>query len=572
MATEICGRYIVVVLKGRSMRIAIAQLDYTIGAFEGNLEAMTVAVERARRELADLVVFTELATIGYPPGDLLERHDFVDRNLAQLERVARLSDEQLGVLVGFVDRNDSGTGKSLHNAVALCHKGQVVDRYRKCLLPTYDVFAETRYFEPGVDVRPLDFKGVRIGASICEDVWADPDLDGHSLYHRDPVLELIHRGAQLLVNLSASPFELGKAGARRELVRRYAEDSGRFFVYANQVGGNDELVFDGHSMIFDGRGQVVARAKDFKEDLLIYDVPDEALEKKGVAGAPGAIHEVADSRQAEALCALELGLRDYVGKCGFEKVVIGLSGGIDSALTAAVAARALGPDNVLGVAMPTRYSSESSVADAEVLAANLGIEFRVVPIDDIFQSCLDGLAPLFGGLEEDVTEENIQARIRAVVLMALSNKLGRLLLATGNKSELAVGYCTLYGDMAGGLAVISDVPKTLVYELARFLNTGGEVIPESTLSKPPSAELRPNQADQDSLPPYEVLDRVVEAWVEEHRSVEEIIAEGLDPEAVRQVVRLMSTNEYKRRQAAPGIKITAKAFGVGRRYPIAAKY
>jgi NAD+ synthetase len=554
------------------MRIAIAQLDYTIGAFEANLEAMTVAVERARRESADLLIFTELATIGYPPGDLLERRDFVDRNLVQLERVAGLSDDELGILVGFVDRNESGTGKALHNAAALCHRGQVVDRYRKCLLPTYDVFAEARYFESGVDVRPVEFKGVRLGVSICEDVWADPDLDGHSLYHRDPVLELIHRGAQLLVNLSASPFELGKAGERRELVRRYAEDSGRFFVYANQVGGNDELVFDGHSMLFDGRGRVVARAKDFAEDLLIHDVPDEALESKGIEGAVGEIREVAESREAEALAALELGLRDYVGKCGFDGVLLGLSGGIDSALTAAIAARALGPDKVLGVAMPTRYSSEGSVADAEVLAANLGIECRVVPIDDIFQYYLDGLGPIFEGLEEDVTEENIQARIRAGVLMALSNKFGRLLLATGNKSELAVGYCTLYGDMAGGLAVISDVPKTLVYDLARYLNADREVIPESTLNKAPSAELRPDQADQDSLPPYEILDRIVEAWVEEHHSVEEIIAEGLDPGAVRQVVQLITGSEYKRRQAAPGIKITAKAFGVGRRYPIAAKY
>jgi NAD+ synthetase len=554
------------------MRIAIAQLDYTIGAFEANLEAMIVAVERARRGAADLIVFTELATIGYPPGDLLERRDFVDRNLAQLERIARLSDDNLGILVGFVDRNETGTGKGLHNAVALCHRGQVADRYRKCLLPTYDVFDEARYFESGADARPLKFKGVRIGVSVCEDVWADPDLDGHSLYHRDPVLELIHRGSQILVNISASPFELGKAGERREIVR-YAEDSGRFFVYANQVGANDDLVFDGHSMVFDGKGQVVARARDFEEDLLIYDVPDEAFEDaKGLEGTIGEIREVAESREAEALAALELGLRDYVRKCGFDKVLLGLSGGIDSALTAAIAARALGPDKVLGVAMPTRYSSEGSATDAEALATNLGIDFRIVPIDDIFQTYLDSLAPIFDGLEEDTTEENIQARVRAGVLMALSNKFGRLLLATGNKSEVAVGYCTLYGDMAGGLAVVSDVPKTLVYDLARHLNSDREVIPESTLNKAPSAELRPDQEDQDSLPPYEILDRIVEAWVEEHRSVEEIIAEDLDPDTVRQVVRLITGNEYKRRQAAPGIKITAKAFGVGRRYPIAAKY
>jgi len=555
------------------MRIAVAQLDYTIGAFEANLEAMTVAVERARKENTDLVIFTELATVGYPPGDLLERRDFVDKNLAQLGRIARLSDNRLGILVGFVDRNESGAGKALYNAVALCHHGEVVDRYRKCLLPTYDVFDEARYFEPGLDVRPMEFRGVKIGVSVCEDVWADPNLDGNSLYHRDPVLELIHRGARLLVNLSASPFVLGKAGERRELVRRYAEDSGRFFVYANQVGGNDDLVFDGHSMVFDGQGRVVARARDFEEDLLIYDVPDEALgEERGIEGALGDIGPVAESAEAEALAALELGLRDYVRKCGFDQVLLGLSGGIDSALTAAIAARALGHDKVFGVAMPTRYSSEGSVTDAQALAENLGIAFQVIPIDTIFQSYLDNLAPVFSDVDDDVTEENIQARIRAAVLMALSNKFGRLLLATGNKSELAVGYCTLYGDMAGGLAVIADVPKTLVYDLARFLNLGGEVIPESTIDKPPSAELRPDQIDQDSLPPYEVLDRIVEAWVEEHRSVEEIIAEGFDEEAVRDVVRLITGNEYKRRQAAPGIKITAKAFGVGRRYPIAAKY
>jgi len=555
------------------MRIAVAQLDYTIGAFEANLEAMTVAVERARQQNADLVIFTELATVGYPPGDVLERRDFVDKNLAQLGRIARLSDDRLGILVGFVDRNESGAGKALYNAVALCHNGEVVDRYRKCLLPTYDVFDEARYFEAGVDVRPVEFRGVKIGVSVCEDVWADPDLDGYSLYHRDPVLELIHRGARLLVNLSASPFVLGKAGERRELVRRYAEDSGRFFIYANQVGGNDDLVFDGHSMVFDGQGRVVARARDFEEDLLIYDVPDEALgDERGVEGALGDIRPVAESTEAEALAALQLGLRDYVRKCGFDQVLLGLSGGIDSALTAAIAARALGPDNVLGVAMPTRYSSEGSITDAEALAKNLGIAFQVIPIDNIFQSYLDDLAPVFSDVDEDVTEENVQARIRAAVLMALSNKFGRLLLATGNKSELAVGYCTLYGDMAGGLAVIADVPKTLVYDLARFLNIGGEVIPESTIDKPPSAELRPDQVDQDSLPPYEVLDRIVEAWVEEHRSVEEIIAEGFNEEAVRDVVRLITGNEYKRRQAAPGIKITAKAFGVGRRYPIAAKY
>ncbi len=555
------------------MRIAIAQIDFTIAAFEANLELMAAAVARARRASADLVVFTELATTGYPPGDLLERPEMVESNLHQLEKVAALSDDRLGLLVGFVDRNPAATGKRLFNAVALCTGGGVVATRHKCLLPTYDVFDEARYFEPGGETRCIDFRGVRLGVSICEDVWSDPDLDGRSLYHRDPVRELIDAGAQLLINLSASPFELGKAEERRELVRRYAADAGRCFVYANQVGGNDELVFDGHSMVFDGCGRVVARARDFADDLLVYELPEEAIADRAGAGcAEGRLSEVAEARSDQALAALELGLRDYVRKCGFEKVVIGLSGGIDSALTAAVAARALGPEHILGVAMPTRYSSAGSVEDAEALASNLGIEYRLISIDPMFQAYLDGLAPVFAGLEEDVTEENIQARIRGAVLMALANKLGRLVLATGNKSELAVGYCTLYGDMCGGLAPISDVPKTLVYDLARHLNRDRELIPSSTIDKPPSAELRPDQTDQDSLPPYEVLDRVMEAWVEEHRSMDEMIEKGLDPAAVRKVVQLITSSEYKRRQAAPGIKITAKAFGIGRRYPIAADY
>jgi NAD+ synthetase len=555
------------------LRVAIAQLDYTIGAFDANFEAVARAAEDARSEGADLLVLTELATIGYPPGDLLERPELVDRNLQQLDRVATLSDEDFGILVGFVDRNPASAGKRLSNSVALCLGGAVQQSSHKCLLPTYDVFDEARYFEPGREVAAIDFKGVPLGVSICEDAWADPDFDGVSLYHRDPVQELIKRGARLLINLSASPFELGKAAERRELIRRYAKDSGRFFVYANQVGGNDELVFDGYSLVIDGQGQVVARGRDFAEDLVLYDIPDAALgEEPGCAGEPGMLRDVATTREAQALAALEMGLRDYLRKCGFERVVLGLSGGIDSALTAAVAARAIGPDKVLGVAMPSRYSSEGSVRDAEALAQNLGITYRLIPIDGVFQSFLDALAPEFEGLPEDITEENIQARVRGSILMALSNKWGRMVLATGNKSELAVGYCTLYGDMCGGLAVISDVPKTLVYELARYVNRDGEIIPETTINKPPSAELRPDQADQDSLPPYDVLDRVVELWVEDCQSVSEITGQGLDPDAVRQVVRLITANEYKRRQAAPGIKITSKAFGSGRRYPIAAKY
>ncbi len=549
------------------MRIAIAQLDYTVGAFDANLVLMRDAVAEARSLGSDLVVFSELATVGYPPGDLLERRDFVDRNLRQLERVAALSDDSLGIVVGYVDRNTAGHGKGLFNSAALCVGGRAVARYHKCLLPSYDVFDEARHFEPGGAARPLLFKGVRLGISVCEDVWADPDLDGRSIYHRDPVLEQVEAGAQLLINISASPFELGKAAQRRDLVRRYAAQSGRFFVYANQVGGNDELVFDGHSIVVDPTGQVVVRGRDFAEDLLVYDIDLDAS-----SGAPGELRPVAESTEEEAVKALELGLRDYARKTGFDTVLLGLSGGIDSALTAAVAARALGPEKVLGVAMPTRYSTAGSVVDAQALVDNLGIDYRVIPIDEIFQSYLDGLSEVFAGTKPDVTEENIQARIRGGVLMALSNKFGRLLLTTGNKSEVAVGYSTLYGDMAGGLAVISDVPKTLVYDIARFLNRETATIPESIIDKAPSAELRPDQRDQDSLPPYEDLDRVVEGYVERNLSVEELIAEGIDRDVVVAVVDLIDRAEYKRRQAAPGIKITSKAFGIGRRYPIVADY
>lgn len=549
------------------MRIAIAQLDYTVGAFDANLALMADAVARSRRRRADLVVFSELATVGYPPGDLLERRGFVDRNLRQLERVAALSDDSLGIVVGYVDRNPTGQGKGLFNSAALCVGGRAVARYHKCLLPSYDVFDEARHFEPGGPARPLLFKGVRLGISVCEDVWSDPDLDGRSIYHRDPVLEQVEAGAQLLINISASPFELGKAAQRRDLVRRYAAQSGRFFVYANQVGGNDELVFDGHSIVVDPTGRVVVRGHDFAEDLLVYDIDLEASD-----GELGERRPVAESTEEEAVKALELGLRDYAKKTGFDKVLLGLSGGIDSALTAAVAARALGPDKVLGVAMPTRYSSRGSLNDAQTLVDTLGIDYRVISIDEIFQAYLDGLAPAFEDCEADVTEENIQARIRCGVLMALSNKFGRLLLTTGNKSELAVGYATLYGDMAGGLAVISDVPKTLVYDISRHLNKDRETIPQSIIDKPPSAELRPDQTDQDSLPPYDELDRVVEGYVERNLSVSELVAEGNHREVVELVVGLIDRSEYKRRQAAPGIKITAKAFGIGRRYPIVADY
>ncbi|MCG6963353.1 MAG: NAD+ synthase [Acidobacteria bacterium] len=555
------------------MRVGIAQLDFTIGAFDTNLEKMRSAAEGARSQRVDLLLFSELATTGYPPKDLLDRSDFVARNLVQLERVAALSDDSLGIVVGFVDRNPDATGKRLLNSAALCHRGKVVGIYRKCLLPTYDVFDEARHFEPGGAARPLEFRNVRLGVTICEDIWNDPDFWPQRLYRRDPVAELVDQGAQLLINISASPFTVGKGELRRAMLSAEAAKHGRYLLAANQVGANDELVFDGHSLGFDPTGRLVLRARDFAEDLLFYEIPDAALTGAGAAtAAAGEIRPVAADDVEAAYRALVLGLADYASKCGFREVVLGLSGGIDSALTAAVAADALGPENVLAVAMPTRYSSEASLSDAEALAAALGVELRVIPVDEVFQVYLDTMMPSFSGLEADVTEENIQARVRGNVLMALSNKLGRLLLSTGNKSELAVGYCTLYGDMSGGLAVISDVPKTMVYQICRWLNRERTVIPESILTKAPSAELSPGQTDQDSLPPYDVLDRILELYVEQNRSPREIVGEGLDGAVVRRVIRLIDGAEYKRRQAAPGIKLTSKAFGGGRRLPIAADY
>jgi NAD+ synthetase len=444
----------------------------------------------------------------------------------------------------------------------------VAERRAKSLLPTYDVFDEDRYFEPARDVQPMAFRDWRIGASVCEDVWNDPAFWPKRLYHRDPVAELDAHGVDVMINISASPFELQKADLRRRMIRQEAINHRCYFFYVNQVGGNDELVFDGHSLGIDPDGHDVVRLRDFEEDFAVYDVPRRG---QPASGAP-VLRDVSQSPEETAYRALVLGLRDYVRKCGFSSVVLGLSGGIDSALTACLAVDALGRDNVLTVALPARYSSQHSLDDAAALARALGVDHRVIPIDDVFQGYLNALAPTLAGTAEDVTEQNLQARVRGGVLMALSNKFGHLLLTTGNKSELAVGYCTLYGDMCGGLAAISDVPKTLVYRLARYVNRDREIIPESTLTKPPSAELRPDQTDQDTLPPYDVLDQIVEAYVGRSQDAAAIAALGIDPAVVADVIRRIDGSEYKRRQAAPGIKISTKAFGVGRRYPIAADY
>jgi NAD+ synthase (glutamine-hydrolysing) len=548
------------------MRIALAQLNFTIGDFDGNFRLIEAAVTRASAAEADLVVFSELATTGYPPRDLLNHPRFVDLSLDLRERVAALSTARLAILIGCVEPNPSSTGKRLFNAAALCRHGRVVAVRHKSLLPTYDVFDEDRYFEPASNVEPIALDGTRLGVTVCEDVWNDRELWPRRLYHRDPVEELAAAGADVFVNISASPFTLDVSDVRRRLIRQAAVEHGRYFFYVNQVGGHDEIVFDGHSIGVAPDGSQVIRAREFADDFVVYDIPEAGTDPARI------MRDVATSTEEAAHKALVLGLGDYARKCGFKSAVLGLSGGIDSALTACLAVDALGSDQVTGVAMPTRYSSQGSLDDAAALARNLGINYRVIPIDPIYQAHLDALEPVFEGLAPDTTEENIQARVRGATLMALSNKLGALLLSTGNKSELAVGYCTLYGDMCGGLAAISDVPKTLVYRISRYINREREIIPASSLTKAPSAELRPNQRDEDSLPPYDVLDPIVQAYVEEALDVDAIVARGHDRAIVEDVVRLIVGSEYKRRQAAPGIRISSKAFGIGRRYPIAASY
>ncbi len=551
------------------MRVALAQINPLIGDLPGNARKIEAGLGRAARFRADLVVFPELAVTGYPPKDLLLQSGFVDRNIETVRSLAGLTREGPAAMVGFVARNTSGTGRRLRNALALLDRGRVVGEYYKSLLPTYDVFDEDRYFEPAAraGVVEIDRGGVRrrIGLSICEDLWTDARLFPGRVYHRSPIDELVDEGrAELVINASASPFAVGKQALREMLMSGHARDKRVPVFTVCQVGGNDELIFDGASCAFDSAGRLVGRAQAFEEDLLVVDSDD-----------PGATRLEAYPEQIESVWrALVLGTRDYVGKCGFKEVVVGLSGGVDSALVAAIAAEALSPACVHGVALPSRYSSDHSLADAEALARNLGIDFRVVPIEGMHRSFEAALAPHFGDRPEDATEENVQARIRGNLLMALSNKFGWLVLTTGNKSELAVGYCTLYGDMCGGLAVISDVPKTMVYELARRVNAraGRGVVPESTLTKVPSAELRPDQYDQQSLPPYDLLDAVLHRYIEEGRSAEEIIAEGFSDGIVRDVIGRVDRNEYKRKQAATGLRVTSRAFGVGRRMPIAARF
>jgi NAD+ synthase (glutamine-hydrolysing) len=542
------------------MRIALAQLNTTVGDIAGNEASILEAYRRASAAGAELVICPELALTGYPPRDLLLRPRFVSENLAALQRLAAVSG-QTGLVVGFVGRNEKRPGREVTNAVALLHHGRLVATRTKTLLPSYDVFDEDRYFEPAAENPPVEFQGRKLGLTICEDVWNDEDYWDERRYRRNPATELAQAGAPLLLNSSASPWHLGKTRARSAMLSQLAAKTRCPVLYCNLVGGNDELVFDGTSMAFDAQGRLLAQGRRFDTDLLLLDLnsaqpttPTDVCEEELVFGA------------------LALGLRDYVRKCGFQSVVLGLSGGIDSALTACLAVAALGKEHVRGISLPSQFSSQGSLEDARLLARNLGIRHDVIPIQPPFVSVKAQLREVFSGRPEDLTEENIQARLRGVVLMALSNKLGSLLLTTGNKSEMAVGYCTLYGDMCGGLAVIADVPKTMVYRIARWVNRATDLIPAASLTKPPSAELRPNQTDQDSLPPYEVLDRILEDYVVGLKTPVDMIASGLAEADVRRVVRLIDASEYKRRQAAPGLKVTTKAFGMGRRMPIAQRY
>lgn len=543
------------------MKIALAQINPTVGDLKGNSKKIIVEIEKAALAGCDLVVFGELSLTGYPPRDLLLKPQFIESNLSAIESIARQC-QNIAALVGYVSLHNGPTGKMLHNTAGLLRNGVVEKKYYKRLLPTYDVFDETRYFHSGQEVQIIEFSGQKIGLTICEDIWRSTENSDRTLYNSDPFCELAQAGAQMVINMSASPFVMGKHEFRRKLFGAQSKKYGLPLFYVNQVGGNDELVFDGASCVFDQNGLLIAQAKDFSEDLLIIDTADTS----------NARTERVSQGMESLNKALVIGLRDYVTKCRFESVVLGLSGGIDSAVTAAIAVEALGSERVSGVALPSRYSSDHSVNDARALANNLGIDFQIIPIELAHRALEETMVTAFAGTDPGIAEENIQARIRGNILMALSNKFGHLLLTTGNKSELAVGYCTMYGDMCGGLAVISDVPKTMVYDLAKFINRNREIIPESTIIKPPSAELRPNQKDQDSLPDYSVLDDILYRYVELERPLRDIVKEGFDQELVDRVVRLVDRNEYKRKQAAPGLKVTSRAFGVGRRMPIAQGY
>jgi len=541
------------------MKIAMVQINTTVGDINGNRDRVIQAMAGAKRSGADMAVFPELCLTGYPPRDILGLEGFVEANLNAVREIANQS-HGIAAVVGFVDRNDAPVGRQFRNAAAFLCAGRIEAVIHKTLLPTYDVFDEDRYFEGSRETRLVPFQGRNLGISICEDAWNDQDFWSKRLYRTNPILNQARAGADLLINISSSPFEMYKPHIRYRMLLDHVRKYRIPFLYVNLVGGNDDLLFDGNSLALGCEGNLIAQGKSCCEDLLLVD-PDS--------------HQDQAYREVEPMQnlfdVLVMGTRDYAHKCGFTSAVLGLSGGIDSAVTAAIAAAALGPENVLGVSMPSVYSAQASYDDARALAHNLGIGFQVVPIHPIFDEYRKALAPIFAGRPEDTTEENLQARIRGNLLMALSNKFGHLVLSTGNKSELGVGYCTLYGDMAGGLAVISDVPKTEVYQLADSINREREVIPAGTLRRAPTAELRPNQTDQDSLPDYETLDAVLRLIVEEQMSAAAVVTRGYSRAIVEEVARMVYRSEYKRRQAAPGLRVSSRAFGSGRRMPIAMK-
>jgi NAD+ synthase (glutamine-hydrolysing) len=545
------------------MKITLAQLNPVVGDVRGNL-ARAAAVLEQEHPNSDLVVFSELYLTGYPPRDLLEKPALLDRVEDALQGLAALSARypHTGILTGAPHRTGGDTGKGLCNCAVLLHGGEVRLRQAKSLLPTYDVFDESRYFDPAQEVLVVPFKDEILGINICEDAWYDPELWDRRLYPLDPVEVQARQGATVLINISASPFQVGKVDLRHRLLQDHTRRYRIPLVYVNQVGGNDELIFDGHSLALDAAGEPLALLPGFTEAVATVD-----LSRPGTPGLYAPPADIATVHQA-----LLLGLRDYLRKCGFSKAVVGLSGGVDSAVTCCLAAEALGRENVLGVLMPSPYTSRESIEDSETLARNLGVEARVIAITPIFQSYREALQKPLELDDINVTLENIQARIRGNILMAISNRYGHMVLSTGNKSELAVGYCTLYGDMSGGLSVLADVPKTMVYELARHLNRDREIIPRQIIHKAPSAELRPDQKDQDTLPAYEILDRIMDYYLTEGYACGDIVKQGFDPETVQWVIKAIDRNEYKRRQAAPGLKITSKAFGMGRRIPIAVKY
>ena len=555
------------------MKICLAQINPTVGDFEQNVKKICRFINTAKKR-ADLIVFPEMCIVGYPPKDLLELSGFVDSNLKALEEVKN-NVTGISAIVGFVDRNVGQRGKNLYNAAAYINNKEIISRHYKSLLPTYDVFDEDRYFEPAHSISLAKISGRRSGISICEDAWGANVVWPGKIHHKDPVESMVRQGAEIIINISASPFTIGKQDERLKMLTSHAKKYNVPIVFVNQIGGNDDLVFDGNSLVINKKGVIVDKALSFEEDLLMVEFkgPDisaggskpSSVGKRTQAGADeGEIESVYD--------ALVLGTRDYVRKCGFKKAVIGLSGGIDSAVTAVIAARALGKGKVLGVTMPSGFSSKGSVKDSKALAKRLGIAFENIPIKSVYNAYTRTLSDMFTGLPFDVTEENLQARIRGKILMAISNKYGYLVLTTGNKSELAVGYCTLYGDMCGGLAVISDIPKTMVYDIAEYINRKKEIIPIDTIEKPPSAELRPDQKDQDSLPPYDILDGVLRAYVEESKDIDDIVGIGFNETLVKDIIKKVDTNEYKRKQAAPGLKVTSKAFGTGRRMPLAQRY